>query len=34
MPHVSFDGEYLFFSGGGDIYWVDAKIIDKLKPKE
>ncbi|UCG51248.1 MAG: PD40 domain-containing protein [Candidatus Latescibacterota bacterium] len=34
MPHVSFDGEYLFFSGGGDIYWVDAKIIEELRPKE
>jgi Tol biopolymer transport system component len=34
IPHVSFDGKYLFFSSRGDIYWVDAKIIDKLKPKE
>ena len=35
---VSPDGKYLFFTrngtGNGDIYWVDAKIIEKLKPKE
>jgi len=31
MPHVSFDGKYLFFSSGGDIYWMDTKIIDKLR---
>jgi hypothetical protein len=28
------DSKYLFYSSGGDIYWVDAKIIEKLKPKE
>lgn len=32
---VSHDGKYLFFhrttNGNGDIYWVDAKIIDKLR---
>jgi len=37
-PHVSPDGNYLFFSSnrGGDynIYWVDAKIIEKFRPKE
>lgn len=37
-PMVSPDGKYLFFSrffeGTADIYWVDAKIIEKLKPKE
>ena len=36
--NVSPDGKYLFFmskkSGVPDIYWVDAKIIEKLKPKE
>jgi len=35
---VSPDGKYLFFTrngtGNGDIYWVDAKIIEGLKPKE
>ena len=28
------DGKYLFYSSNGDIYWVDAKIIVGLKPKE
>lgn len=35
---VSPDGKYLFFTrngtGNGDIYWVDAKIIEALRPKE
>ena len=30
-PMVSPDGKYLFFSRGGDIHWVDAKIIETLK---
>jgi Tol biopolymer transport system component len=37
-PMLSPDGKYLFFTstrtGNGDIYWVDAKIIEDLKPKE
>jgi hypothetical protein len=37
-PMLSPDGKYLFFTstrtGNGDIYWVDAKIIENLKPKE
>ena len=37
-PYVTPDGEYLFFNsnkpGNRDIYWVDAKIIEHLKPKE
>jgi hypothetical protein len=39
-PYVTPDGKYLFFTsnkpGGqslGKIYWVDARIIDDLKPK-
>lgn len=28
------DGKYLFFSRGDDIYWVSAKIIEELRPKE
>jgi Tol biopolymer transport system component len=32
IPHVSFDGKYLFFSSQGDIYWVDARIVQDLKP--
>jgi len=35
---LSPDEQYLFFSssrsGNGDVYWVDAKIIDELKPDE
>jgi hypothetical protein len=35
---ISPDGKYLFFTrngtGKGDIYWVDAKIIEELRPKE
>ncbi|MFH1196478.1 MAG: hypothetical protein V1720_12310 [bacterium] len=39
QPFVSFDGKYLFFSAGNprigtDIYWVSAKIIEELRPKE
>lgn len=39
-PRISPDGKYLFFSSNcstqgrfPDIYWVDAKIIEALKPK-
>jgi len=36
-PMLSPDGKYFFFTskktGNGDIYWVDIKIIEKLKPK-
>ncbi|MDK2594030.1 TolB family protein [Pseudoalteromonas obscura] len=36
--YVTPDGKYLFFnspdkSGNGDFYWVDAQIIEKLRPK-
>ena len=34
LPKVSPDGKYFFFSRSGDIYWMDAKIIEKLKPKQ
>ena len=37
-PWVSHDGKYFFYSSSdskkGDIYWVDAKIIEELRPKE
>lgn len=34
FPWVSPDGKYLFFVRGfGDVYWVDAKVIDTLKLK-
>jgi len=28
------DGKYMFFSRGGDIYWVSAKILEGLRPRE
>ena len=31
-PRVSYDGKYIFFVSNNDIYWVDAKIIEELKP--
>ncbi len=30
-PFVTRDGKYFFYSGSEDIYWVDAKVIEKLK---
>jgi hypothetical protein len=37
-PYVSPDGKYIFYTstktGKRDIYWVDAKIINELKPKD
>ncbi|MBN1290708.1 MAG: ankyrin repeat domain-containing protein [Candidatus Latescibacteria bacterium] len=37
-PYVSPDGNYLFFNSGRngnyDIYWVDAKIIEKLRTEQ
>jgi Tol biopolymer transport system component len=32
-PTVSPDGKYFFYSSDG-IYWMDAKIIEELSPKE
>ncbi len=32
LATISPDGKYLFFCLKGDIYWVDAKIIEELKP--
>ena len=32
LAALSPDGKYLFYSAGGDIYWVDAKVIEKLRP--
>ncbi len=33
FPSLSYDGKYLFFDRNGDIYWVDTKIIQDMKPK-
>ena len=38
FPGLSPDGKYLFFvslrTGWLDLYWVDTKIIDELKPEQ
>ncbi|MCP4724763.1 MAG: hypothetical protein GY863_06990 [bacterium] len=34
LPKVTLDGKYFFFSRDGDIYWMDAKVIEELKPEE
>lgn len=31
IPMLTPDKKYLFFSSNGDIYWVDAKIIEELR---
>ena len=35
-PKVSPDGRFLFYTsrstGGGDIYWVDARVLDRYRP--
>jgi hypothetical protein len=31
---ISPDGKYLFYGYEGDIWWVDASILEKIKPKE
>jgi hypothetical protein len=28
---MSPDGRYLFYTSGGDIYWVSAKVIEAAK---
>jgi len=33
LPKLTPDGKYFFFSRGGDIYWMNAKIIEELKPE-
>ncbi len=34
LATISPDSRYLFFCNRGDIWWVDARIIDSLKPDE
>jgi Tol biopolymer transport system component len=34
LPVVTPDEKYLFFTSHGDIYWMDATIIKKLKPTQ
>lgn len=33
-PAVTPDGKYMFFVGGGDIFWVKADFIEKLRPEK
>ncbi len=33
-PSLSPDGRYLFYSSAGDIYWVDARVIESVRPEE
>jgi hypothetical protein len=30
-PYVTSDGKYLFYASRGDIYWVSAEVIEKLR---
>jgi Tol biopolymer transport system component len=32
--YISPDGKYLFFSVDGDIWWVDIKVIERLRPRQ
>jgi hypothetical protein len=31
---ISYDGKYIFFKAGDDVYWVDARLTEELKPIE
>ncbi|MBU0495161.1 MAG: hypothetical protein KKA73_17620 [Chloroflexi bacterium] len=32
--YISPDGKYLFFGRGGDIWWVDIRVVENLRPTE
>lgn len=32
IPHLSPDGEYLFYTSNRDIFWVNTEFIDGLRP--
>jgi len=32
LPYVSPDGKYLFFTKQGDMWWLDSKVVTRLKP--
>lgn len=34
FPIVSPDGKYLFFTADHNIYWISARFLDELKPKD
>ena len=34
LAWISYDGEYIFYKAGDDVYWVSAaKLIEKVKPE-
>jgi hypothetical protein len=33
-PTITPDGKYMFFLGQGDIWWVSAEFIERLRPKK
>ena len=33
MAWISPDGKYIFFKADDNVYWVDARIVEKLKPR-
>jgi hypothetical protein len=32
LPYISPDGKYLFYTKQGDMWWVDSKVVSRLKP--
>ncbi len=32
MAWISFDGRFIFFKANDEIYWVDARVVDQLRP--
>jgi len=33
MALISYDGKYIFYKAGDDVYWISAKIIEKMRPE-
>jgi len=32
MAWISYDGRYIFFKAGSDVYWVDAELTEEFRP--
>ena len=32
MAWITYDGKYIFFKAGDDVYWISAEIIEKMRP--
>ena len=30
---ISYDGRYIFYKADKDVYWISAKIIEKIRPE-